>query len=95
MARSAAQSARRTGVGGGLTMLRIALPIAAALGLCACAHASYDPDDDSGLAPPPPGSAISNPHAGAEAPSEMVAKMKRPNPEPASPYAVPYIPPSP
>ena len=74
-------------------MLRIACLLAAALGLGACAHATVDHDDDSGLEPPPAGSAIPNPHAGADAPSEMVAKMKRPPANPQAPYAVPYIPP--
>ena len=74
-------------------MLRTALLFALAVSLGACAHARVDHDDDSGLEPPPPGSAIPNPHAGADAPSEMVTKMKRPPADPGAPYAVPYIPP--
>lgn len=72
--------------------MKTALLLAAALGLAACAHARADREDDSGLEPPPAGSAIPNPHAGAEAPSDMVARMKRPHADPAAPYAVPYIP---
>ena len=74
-------------------MPRISLLLASALALSAGAHATDDRDDDSGLEPPPPGSAIPNPHAGADAPSEMAAKMKRADPAPTAPYAVPWIPP--
>ncbi len=74
-------------------MPRFTFLFAALLGLAGCAHARVDHDDDSGLEPPPPGSAIPNPHAGADAPSEMVAKMKRPPANPQAPYPVPYIPP--
>jgi hypothetical protein len=64
------------------------LVIAAAAQLCGCAVGHWCRDDDSGLRPPPWDSAIPNPHAGADAPSQMVEKMKKPTPcDPAAAYS--------
>ena len=51
-----------------------------ALQLCGCAISGYDPDDDSGLAPPPGTSTIPTPQNGASAGSEMLRKVKKPPP---------------
>ncbi|MFI4966648.1 MAG: hypothetical protein ACHP9T_14925 [Caulobacterales bacterium] len=58
------------------------------LQLCGCAIRGYDRDDDSGLAPTPYDSAIPTPHVGADAPSEMLKKVKRPSPcDPTARYS--------
>lgn len=50
--------------------------------LSSCAGGTYDRYDDSALEPPPFGSSIPEPHAGANAGSEMVRGLKAPAPRP-------------
>jgi hypothetical protein len=78
---------------GEVSMVRIAMVLTAALVLAGCAGGVYCRDDDSGLAPPPKGSAIPEPHGGADVPSETVQRLKAPGPAPraAGDYHVPYI----
>jgi hypothetical protein len=92
--KNAFSPARHGGIGR-LSMLRIATVLTSTLVLAGCAAGSYCRDDDSGLAPPPKGSSIPEPHGGANAPSETIQKLSRSGPAPraADDYRVPYIPP--
>ena len=68
--------------------MKTMLALAALLAVGGCAGMDLDRMDDSGLAPPPGGSIIPEPHPGAEEPSRYLTNQQKATP-PRERYPVP------